>query len=167
MPSDKTEKRGESGASSETGSRSAGTKNKAQAEFEKYKGRVGYPAGAMGPIRASFGPPAGFPLGGPAMPGWVYGPPQLAPGSLTERLRCTLRLGADVLNASLAGGLRVLGGLSNVAEWAWSDPRRGSYGYGHDCACGCCDCCSVLSCDCCCQPSVGSCGCGCGCGCGC
>lgn len=179
MPADKTEKTGDAGKTAAAASKTGRARSKAQAEFEKYKVRLDQAAAGAEPVHGAFGPPMGFPLSGRAMPGWgYYGPPmvpglpygaglppQLASGSLTERLRISLRLGADVLNAGLAGGLRVLGGLSDVADWAWSAPRGGCGccgGHARDCGCecGCGDCCSTSSCDCGCHPSVSSCGCG-------
>jgi hypothetical protein len=175
--------------------RAGSPRTKAQAEFDKYKARVGAQPRAAAGARG-FGQPPAFSIQGMPMRGWApmasmsggvggaswggpgygqmaYGgpmPPQLGPDSLTDRLRMTLRLGVDVLNATLTGGLRVMGGLSDITAWAWSDPARG-YRSGH-CGCGCgsscschsscsCDCCSVLSCDPCCSPGVSSCGCGC------
>lgn len=180
--------------------RATSTRSKAQAEFDRYKARVGAQARSPG-AAASFGQPPAFSIQGAATPGWAavapmsggyggapwgapmpwpvsYGggpvPPQLGPDTLTDRLRTTVRLGVDVLNATLVGGLRVMGGLSDITAWAWSDPSRGYRGHsGGHCGCGCgasscgchstcgCDCCTVLSCDPCCSPGVSSCGCGC------
>jgi hypothetical protein len=180
--------------------RATSARNKAQAEFDRYKARVGGQARAGG--AAGFGRPPAFSIQGMPIGGWPgeapfpgappgapwsapmpwpapYAtgptPPQLGPGTLTDRLRTTLRLGVDVVNATLAGGLRVMGGLSDIAAWSWSDPSRGyrshsgsSCGYGYASqSCGChsscgCDCCAVLS-DPCCSPGVNSCGCSCCC----
>jgi hypothetical protein len=77
-------------------------------------------------------------------------------GSLTERLGATLRLGVDLLNATLASGARALGGgmMPSQADDAWG---------GHGCGCDPCgyDCCGVMAAECC-RPGVHGCGCGCG-----
>lgn len=168
-------------------------KNRAEVEFERYKARTA-PQAAMGTMSGSF-PPAtdmpqtaayshSFPLGGGTAPGWAF-PPSLAvlpqaagaafatpgvaaSGSLSDRLGVTLRLGIEVLNAGLTGGLHALGGLSSAASGlgalAW--PHHGWD--SHDCCCdpcatecGCYDCCCLMGCgcDCCCHPSVGNCCC--------
>jgi len=182
-------------------SRTTSARTKAQVEFDRYKARMGAQARAAG--AGGFGRPPAFSIQGASIGGWpgeaafpgpavggpwgaptpwpaAYGsgpvPPQLGPGTLTDRLRTTLRLGVDVVNASLAGSLRVMGGLTDITAWAWSDPSRGYRGHhGSHCgcgcgssscgchgSCGCCDCCTVLS-DPCCSPGVSSCGCGCCC----
>lgn len=91
--------------------------------------------------------------------GFPYGPMQVPPplpeNSLTERLRYTLRLGVDLVNATLAGGLRVVGGLSDAAMARGA--AHGGCGCGHT-SCGCTDCCTT--CDPCCHSGVSSCGCG-------
>lgn len=147
----------------------AATLNKAQAEFQRYVKRMRDQQPGTAPV---FMMP--YPQGA-AMPGWAvppsvammsgYGPAgpsgQMAgSGSLTHRLGTTLRLGVDVLNATLAGGARLLHGVSDIG-----------YGYAgtayhHEgCDCGCCDCCQddCCGCDCCdccetcCHPGVGNC----------
>jgi hypothetical protein len=148
--------------------------NKAQAEYQHYLKRVQgqNPGGMQGYIAM----PAGEGVPGWAVPPSVamlaHGPggyyaamPQGGPhggqGSLTHSLGSTIRLGVDVVNAALAGGVRLLNGISGAAY------GHGEQGHGHhDCGCGCnsgCDCCGDDCCgsDCCgcecCQPGVGSC----------
>lgn len=142
----------------------------AQAEFARYKSRVG---------EAGEGPAAPFatPLPPGAVPVWSLQPPMVATGppvpgpyawgpgapgagdvpSLTEGVGTTIRLGVGVLNAALANSLRMLSGVeAAVGALAWRDHECGCG--GHDC-CGI-DCCAVLGCgcgSCCCEPSVGSC----------
>lgn len=128
---------------------------------------AGYAAG-MGAMPAVMvgSPWSAGPLYG--APGFSYGPmhapPPLPENSLTERLRYTLRLGVDVVNATLAGGLRVLGGISGAAMWGgesvWRHGGHGGCGCGcaHGSTCGCSDCCTT--CDPCCHSGVSSCGCG-------
>jgi hypothetical protein len=144
----------------ERGAQKAGdtAPNKAQAEFEKYMKRM----------QAQGGVPGFMMPGGEGMPGWAVppsvamfprgGPGYFAPiapagemgtGSLTASLGSTLRLGVDVLNAALAGGVRFLNGVSDAA-----------YGEREHCDCGGCndDPCGSDCCDCeCCHPSVGNC----------
>jgi len=169
--------------------RRAAPRNQAQAEFDRYKTRVGAAARAAAPGGGFAGPPA-FSIGAGAIPGWGGGPtmmvgspwggdapyggmglpygaltapPPVPPDSLTERLRYTMRLGVDVLNATLAGGLRVLGGVSEMANWAGGmyASQRG-YGQGHGgCGCGHASCGCDDCCDSCCHPGVSSCGCDC------
>jgi hypothetical protein len=135
---------------------SATPKNKAQVEFGQFKARVGpVPAWAFPPSLAAMPPTPG---GAGAVP-----TPGMMAGSLGERLNTTLGLGLELLNAGLAGGIRLLSGLSGVASGlgagAWPDP------YAHHGACGCghadhatCDCCCVMGAHGDCQPSVGTCG---------
>ena len=176
----------ESAAKTDVRRKTALPKSRAQAEFDQYRRRVAAtadtaaaaaPGGFAGPPAFSIG--AGTPHGwsaGPTMMagapwqgdgpygglGLPYGampaPPPLPPNSLTDRLRYTLRLGVDVVNATLSGGLRVLGGVSDVASWAGGmyASQRG----GHS-SCGCSDCSTPP--DPCCHSGVSSCGCGCGC----
>jgi len=151
--------------------------NKARAEFQKYRARVASaaPMGAM----PGFAPGAGLPPG--AIPVWTFpptAPPAGAPfgatvpggtpataGTVADRLGTTLRLGLDALTAGLAGAVRVLGNLSDVAYGLGAAARPGPGGYGYGCGCGCgsradccgCDCCSILGADPCCHPGVGSC----------
>jgi hypothetical protein len=154
--------------------------NKAQAEFARYMNRIHAQQAGGAP---AFLMPMGYLPGGEMMPGWAV-PPSVAmlphPGgvggyappfphgggagdnSLSTRLGSTIRLGVDVINAALAGGVRLLGGISGAVY------GHGDAGYGHEhCQCpacreGCCaseccgyDCCG--GCDPCCSPSVGTC----------
>jgi len=186
MPDDKPPKESAAKPEAKRKAAAATPQNRAQAEFDRYKtrvsamGRSAAPGGFAGPPAFSIG--AGAPQGwgpGPAMAGSPWGgegpygglgfpygpmqaPPPLPANSLTERLRYTLRLGVDVVNATLSGGLRVLGGLSEAAMWAGDTyaSRRGGYGgcgCGCHSSCGCGDCCT--SCDPCCHSGVSSCGC--------
>lgn len=140
--------------------------NKAQAEFQKYMKRM------------QEGGAAFFMPGGEGMPGWAV-PPSVAmmpgpgghgffaampqagtfpEGSLSHRLGSTIRLGVDVINAALAGSVRILNGIAG----AYGGEQYG-HGYGHagcGCGCDCCgdDCCGVDCCGCeCCNPGVGTC----------
>jgi hypothetical protein len=147
-------------------------KNRAQAEFERFKARTGATS-------APFVAPLGFTASGP-VPAWAF-PPSLAAlpptaggagggfpvtgiaaGSLGERLNTTLVLGLDLLNAGLAGGIRLLGGLSGVATglgagaWPGPDAHHGACDPGHG-GHGACDCCCVMGTHGDCQPSVGTC----------
>lgn len=166
------------------------TKTKAQAEFERYKARVGAPPAAMaamtGPSGTGFPQPAAFPQAG-VVPAWAFPPsiaalPQApgatvfgpasgqpgiaAAGSLGERLGSTLGLGVDVLNAALASGLRVLGGVSGAVSpfgamaWPYAGPYPCSY-CGDPCLTECCgyDCCCLFGAEGyhCCQGKVGTC----------
>lgn len=160
------------------------SRNTAQTEFARYKARAGSPHGPMGAMGNPFPQTVGFPQVGEGLPTWAFppsvaalspapGPGFFAPGvvppgvaaagSLTERLRTTLRLGADLLNAGLAGGVRVLGGFSSAAHelggWTWGHPCHDWYGYGCPCMteCACYDCCCLLGAGGYCQPSVGTC----------
>jgi hypothetical protein len=148
--------------------------NKAQAEYQRYLKRMqGQNQGGMQGYIA-------VPAGNEGVPGWAVPPsvamltngsggyyaamPQGGPqghGSLTDSLGSTIRLGVDVINAALAGGVRLLNGISGAAY------GYGEQGYGHQgcgCSCNsggdCCgdDCCGSDCCGCeCCQPGVGSC----------
>lgn len=156
-------------------------RTKAQVEFDRYKERseparaaeVGGGLGSPGPglrigspIPAWGSPPSVAPLQ-QQMPQLPTGPGmQVDATAVSERLGSTLRLGAELLNASLAGSLRFLDGLtgmtSGVADALWQQGGYPAHGCScHDpCASECCsyDCCCAMGCDCgCCQPSVGSC----------
>jgi hypothetical protein len=150
MADDKTKTEGDGNKTGDT------SPNKAQAEFQKYMKRM----------QAQGGIPGFMMPGGEGAPGWAV-PPSVAmlpgggggyfapihhpEGSLTTRLGSTLRLGVDVLNAALAGGVRFLNGVSGAAY--------GEQDYGGSCGCGCGDdCCGCDCCGCeCCQPGVGTC----------
>lgn len=145
--------------------------NKAQAEFQSYVKRV--QAQQPGSIPVFMMP---SPQRGGAMPGWAF-PPSVAmlpqgpgqfgasvardvaavEGTLTHALGSTFRLGVDVLNAALAGSVRLLNGISGAA---YPESECGDEGCGCHSGCESCreescghDCC----CDPCCQPSVGRC----------
>jgi hypothetical protein len=128
--------------------------NKAQAEFDKYKQRA--QAQQVGVAGAPF-PESGLSWAVPPsvamMPRYVNGPGMMPPGSLVDSIGTSLRLGIDVINAALAGGVRMLGGFADA--------------YRHEgCGCekcrepSCCEesCCEPDCCGCeCCHPGVGSC----------
>ena len=141
------------------------TPNKAQAEFEKYMKRMQSQGGVPGFMMPS----------GEVVPGWAV-PPSIAmlpggtagfaprassgAGSLGDSLGSTLRLGIDVLNAMLAGSVRLLEGVSGAAHGGGGYSAE-SCGCGGGCGCNdCCgpSCCGTSCCECeCCQPSVGTC----------
>jgi hypothetical protein len=149
--------------------------NKAQAEYQRYLKRMqGQNQGGMQGYIA-------VPAGNEGVPGWAVPPsvamltngsggyyaamPQGGPhgqGSLTDSLGSTIRLGVDVINAALAGGVRLLNGISGAA-YGHREHGHGRQGCGCGCnSCGddCCgsDCCGSDCCGCeCCQPGVGSC----------
>jgi hypothetical protein len=151
----------------------AASLNRAQAEFQRYVTRMQTQQPARAP---AFMMPMAMPAGQDAMPGWAVPPsvamlpfgggsPGFSPampsegatgdGSLTRRLGSTIRLGVDVVNLLLAGGVRLLGGMSDAAY------GYGGQEHGHSCCgCDCCghDCCGYDCCGCeCCRPSVGTC----------
>ncbi|HEY2661453.1 MAG TPA: hypothetical protein VGI79_17170 [Caulobacteraceae bacterium] len=125
--------------------------NKAQEEFAKYQRRMqAQPAGPIpgGVFYANAGPSWAVPPSIAMLPPYAGAPPPPTAGSLTEGLGASLRLGIDLINAALAGGVRILGGFADA--------------YGHeDCGCeSCCEptCCEPDCCDCdCCHPGVGNC----------
>jgi hypothetical protein len=150
--------------------------NKAQAEHQRYLKRMQEQhQGGMQGFMA-------LPAGNEGVPGWAVPPsvamlphgakgyyavmPQGGPhghGSLTHSLGSTIRLGVDVINAALAGGVRLLNGVSGAA---YGYGEHGHQGCGCGCGCGggcgddCCgdDCCGTDCCGCeCCRPGVGSC----------
>jgi hypothetical protein len=102
--------------------------NKAQAEFQKYMKRMQAQGGIPGFMMPGGGPGWAVPPSLTMMPGGGYfaaAPQGHHPeGSLTTRLGSTLRLGVDVLNAALAGGVRFLNGVSGAAY--------GEYGHEHE-----------------------------------
>lgn len=165
-----------------SGTKAPAEESKAQAEFARYKDRVeGAATGAAS--AASFASP--LPRG--AVPAWSLqpslvapGPPGAGPGAwvseppstgvpppITQGLGTTIRLGVDVLNATLSSSLRLLSGVGEtVGVLAWPGTSAscgcGSCGCGScDCCGPACDCCCVLDCSCggcgCCEPSVGTC----------
>ena len=129
----------------------------AQEAFGKYKARLAAAPVAM-PFMPGFAtPPSMGAL--PYYPHMPHGPAQPHPlGSLTERLGTMIRLGVDLVNATLASSAAAMGGGMWHQQWGGS----------HGCGCGCgrdpCgyDCCEVMSCGCC-RPGVHGCGCGCCC----
>lgn len=157
--------------------------SKAQAEFARYKERVegaaagasfasplprgAVPAWSLQPSLVAAGPPGA----GPAV--WVPEPPGAgAPPPIAQGLGTTIRLGVDVLNATLSSSLRLLSGVGEtVGVFAWPGTSAACGCGSCDCgSCGCgscdccgpaCDCCCVLECGCggrgCCEPSVGTC----------
>ncbi len=160
---------------------------KAQVEFQRYKAGPGASQAQAGTAgNQVFMHPINFPQNGPALPHWAFPPsmaalPQplvsaglypsmmqpgiVATGSLQERLGSTLRLSIDVVNAALAGGVRVLGGISNMA-YRLGDEGMEQAGYGSCgswCDDGCVtrynyhDCCGCSACGNHCHPSVGTC----------
>ncbi len=125
--------------------------NKAQVEFDKYRMRMqAQQAGAApgGVSYAAAGPSWAVPPSVAMLPRYVNAPPAPPQGSLTQGLGASLRLGIDLINAALAGGVRILGGFSEA--------------YDHE-GCGCESCCEPTCCepDCCecdcCHPGVGTC----------
>ncbi|HET6183646.1 MAG TPA: hypothetical protein VFA03_08630 [Acetobacteraceae bacterium] len=133
-----------------------GGANAAQEAFGRYKSRL-----AAAPMAMGMMPSWGMPPSMGMVPGFPFAPPGTERphplGSLTERLGATLRLGIDLLNASLASGASALGGGMAMPHWG---------GHGGGCGCGedrCgYDCCEVMGCGCC-RPGAHGCGCGCGC----
>lgn len=136
-------------ANTPSSSGAAAALNKAQAEFDKYTRRVQAQRAGMVSALGAPGwamPPSVTML--PRHPGGGGG--AAAPGSLTATLGDSLRLGLDVLNAGLAGGVRLLNGIAGLT------------GTDHEgCGCkSCCppDCCEPDCCGCeCCNPGVGTC----------
>lgn len=143
--------------------------------------------GAAGPAEG-YGPPGAYGPGGAFPPGWTFPWARGAgaggsSGSLIEEIGTALRLGISALNAGLAGGLRMLGNLSDVAYGVGSyGSMPGGHGHEHwhgGCGCGCAggwkcgcgcrcagesldsccgyDCCCIMGADPCCRPSVGNC----------
>jgi hypothetical protein len=135
--------------------------NKAQAEFDKYKARLGG-GPAQGPVMVPWGMPPG------AMPGWGM-PPSFAPigagaaagasvaqagVGIAGKLGDTLRLGIEFLNAALSSGTAALSGMSG----GWTQPSQGC---GCGCGCSSCEpapsCCEPMCAPSCCTPSVNGC----------
>jgi hypothetical protein len=160
------------------GGKAGAGENRAEQEFARYKQRLQQGLGGAMPPGFPFGPYGAY---GP-MPGWSL-PPSLVGGgppgsyftapvpqgggyggyggdyytSIVQSVGNTIRLGVDALNAALASGTRLLGGVGEaVGGVAWSD----DYGYeshgGCGCGCGSCGCSSCCGCSCC-EPSVGTC----------
>jgi hypothetical protein len=155
----------------------AATLNRAQAEYQRYMKRMETQRPGSGP---AFMMPFAVTPGNEGMPLWAV-PPSVAmlphgtssPGlfapmphggtpeqsSLTTNLGATIRLGVDLINAALAGSVRLLSGISGVA-YGYGEAGYGQSNCGHP-ACGChasCDCCCDDCCACeCCNPGVGTC----------
>ncbi len=162
--------------------RGKSTQTKAQAEFERHKAEAAAAANTISAsaANASSSTPAGpgaMPVmtgGGPAWafpPSFAMLPPQTgmtqpamtqatgSAASLGGQLSTTLRLGVDLLNATLAGGLRVLDGVHG-ASYGYGDPYAthcAPHGCGCGAGCGGYDCCCAFGQHDCCHPSVGSC----------
>ena len=198
MANDKTSKRSSSDAPAKSSSSDAPakthssdagapTQNKAQTEFERYMKRMETQQPGSAP---AFMMPFAVTPGNEGVPVWAV-PPSVAmlpqgsgsPGffaamphggtqgqsSLTSSLGATIRLGVDVINAALAGSVRLLNGISGAA-YGYGEPGYGHSNYAHS-GCGChasCDCCGDDCCgddccgdDCCgcecCNPGVGTC----------
>jgi hypothetical protein len=155
-----------------TTTKSPAQESKAQAEFARYKDRVGegatraaafasrlptsaVPAWSLQPPLPGPPPAAGGPVGW----GTPTGPASVDTQSVTQSLGTTIRLGVDVLNAALSSSLTMLGGGVGAA---WRAESCGCGG-GCDCCGSCeCDCCDVFDCGCgcgygSCEPSVGTC----------
>lgn len=145
-------------------------------------GGGGFEAGGAAGPAAAYGLPGAHAPGGVFPPGWTFSLARgagagVSSGSLLEEIGTALRLGVSALNAGLAGGLRMLGNLSDVAYGAGSyGLMPGGHGHGHGgcgcgwkCGCGCSggggsvdcccgyDCCCIMGADPCCRPSVGNC----------
>lgn len=93
--------------------------------------------------------PGGMP-GMPHQPSFAHPHPAYTPpvskaseGSLFENIGRAIRLGADVLNTGLTGGLQLMEGLSG---------RGGGCGCSSSNTSCCCDPCCCDPCDCCCNP---------------
>ena len=138
------------------------TPNKAQAEFERYLKHMQAQQGGMSPLMMPIAVPPGYEAApgwavppsvamlprGPVAAGFAMGPMQAAAGdSLTAKLGSTLRLGVDVVNAALAGGVRLFEGISGMA-YGYGEPWHGQAG----CRCEACSCCEH---DCCCGCECG------------
>lgn len=164
---------------------------KAQAAFEEYKKRMdGFQARGTRGRDANVGQPLpppyrpGMPGSHPSgMPGWAFSPPpgvmpqppahqfttpkqpNISLGSggvLFESLGNMIRLGVDVLNAGLAGGLQIIEGFSGQESCDCDSCRHGSpyhhphdYSHGHHGYGDCC--CNHGDPSCGCNPSVHNC----------
>ena len=135
---------------SSTASGGGSPDNPALAAFEAYKQRMagfswGAPGFPPGGPWAPYGPP--LPPGGfPPPPGWMpppfsgQSPPSQGPsfpasgGSWLEGLGTMMRLGVQVLNAALAGGLQLLEGFSGPVGDEGGYP---GYSPPGRCPCGC------------------------------
>jgi hypothetical protein len=92
--------------------------NKAQAEFDKHKRRlqaqeVSMPGSPFQDSGLSWAAsPSAF-----MQPRYVSGPGMAPSSSLVDSIGTSLRLGIDVINAALAGGVRVLGGFADAYRY--------------------------------------------------
>lgn len=152
----------------------------AKAAFEEYRKRTGgskAPAGAKGEPRLNIGAPhmpsphqifSGGPPGmppqpmfyGPDQPGFPY-PFKQAEGSLFGTIGNMVKLMVGVMNAGLAGGLQLMGGLSHGGGCAPAGHHDACCHPHGDCGCtgGYTDSCCEPCCDPCCRPSVNNCSC--------
>lgn len=145
--------------------------NKAQAEFDRYKARLGATyqpqPGMMLPWAVPGGgiPAWAVPGRGPGGPPGGSGPQPGGPAAVstvTSQLGDTLRLGIELLNAALGAGASALsmgmGGLGGSRMYSSQH-----HGYGCGCPscrpqlCGCPSCCETFSCQPCCAPGVHGC----------
>ncbi len=144
--------------------------NRAKAAFDEYKSRMG---GAHAAMYAAKEPMSGIPANYPYMHGMIGAPyhpsfahprpghphPYQAPGgSLFENIGNMLRLGVELANVGLAGGIQVMEGLSGGSSCHGDySPDSCSHGTPHASCCNPCysDCHSC--CDPCCNPSVHGC----------
>ncbi len=158
--------------------------NRAKAAFDEYKSRMG--GGAHAAMYAAKEPMSGIPANYPYMHGMVSAPSnypymhgmmgapyhpsfahprpghphayQAPGGSLFENIGNMLRLGVELANVGLAGGIQVMEGLSGGSSCHGDYyPGGGSCGTPHASCCNPCysDCHSC--CDPCCNPSVHGC----------
>ncbi|PXF58391.1 MAG: hypothetical protein C4B58_06700 [Deltaproteobacteria bacterium] len=155
--------------------------NRAKAAFEEYKKRMAASHRTMpGNMESNPGHPFTHPYAY-GMPGWPYPPPGGMPhptlaqqpypdpasplktsgGSLFESVGNMIRLGVDLANATLAGGVQLLEGFSGQRGY-YEGPYPDSRYWGQNSCC--CDPCSNqhgyvnCCCDyCCCNPSVNNC----------
>lgn len=157
----------------------------AKAEFQAYKQRMEHAAKASQAAGAfQPGSPLGTHMGVGGWPAYggqsvgyapahgapVYPPAVVAQAgdtaaNLAGGLGLTFRLAVDLLNASLAGGTKLLQEFTHSGLAAWSGGKGGcgchsSCGCAESCCEPCCasSCCQPSCCECdCCTPSVGTC----------
>ena len=153
--------------------------NKAKAAFDEYRKKMEASKMAAPRIESRSAAPFASPSfhGMPFMPHEAhqagmppYLPHQAIPspaimiprGSLFEGIGSMLRLGVDVMNAGLAGGLQLMEGFSHHESGCCQPHHETSccdhsptY-HGHSDRCCNTSCCST-SCDCCCNPGVNNC----------
>lgn len=158
----------------------ASKENAAKAAFEEYRKRIGgskVPSGAKGEPKLNVGAPympspqqmffAGQPgmpqqpmFYGPDQPGLPY-PFKQAEGSLFGSIGTMVKLMVGVMNAGLAGGLQLMGGISHGGGCAPAGHHDGCCQPHGDCRCsgGYTDSCREPCCEPCCRPSVNNCSC--------